>query len=176
MTDDRLLSLRPGADEFAPWYAGYVARVPDGDVLHALRTGIDETEQLLSGLTEAQAAFRYAPGKWSVRQVVGHLCDSERVFSYRALRFARNDPTELAGYNENLFAAEAGSDQRSLASLTVELREIRLATVSLLDALPDQAWSRRGVANGAPVTVRAIAWIIAGHERHHVNVIQTRYL
>ena len=169
-------ALRPGADEHAPYYARYVALVPEGDVIQTLRSQIDETLTLLRGIPEAKSLTRYAPDKWTVRQVIGHMCDTERIFAYRALRFARNDTTELPGYDQDAFVASSRSDDRTLASFCQELEALRRATVCLFEPLTDGELRRRGIANGNPVSVRAIAYIIAGHERHHVNILRSRYL
>lgn len=168
-------AVRPGDDEFLAYYARYVDRVPDGDVLDHLAGQIGEVREHLGALSEEQAGFRYAPGKWSVREVLGHMMDVERVMSHRALRFARADATPLPGFDENTWIAPAGFDGRSLGSLLDEAEAVRAATLALFRNLPDEAWSRGGEANGAHVTVRALAWIIAGHERHHLTLIEERY-
>lgn len=169
-------TIRPGPGEYAPFYAGYVARVPDGDVLATLEAQLREAVSLLEGVPAGREGHRYAPGKWSVREVVGHVADAERIFAYRALRFARGDRTPLPGFEENGYVRAAGSDARPLAELTGELRTVRLATLSLFRGLPAEAWSRSGEASGAPVTVRALAWIAAGHAAHHLHVLRERYL
>lgn len=165
----------PAPDEFAPFYAGYVARVPEGDIVDTLARQIDGTIALLAGLEDGRAGFRYAPDKWSVRQVVGHLSDSERVFATRALRFARADTTALPGFDEKRYVATGGFDDRSLADLVAEFRAVRAATVALLRGLPADAWTRAGTANQARVSVRALAWITAGHELHHREILRDRY-
>lgn len=166
---------RPAESEYAPYYARYVALVPDGPIVETLRRQIAETSSLLKPLPDDRARHRYAPGKWSVKEVVGHLADSERVFAYRALRFARADGTGLPGFDENAYAAKAGHDERPLADVLEELEVVRAATVALLQGLPDPAWDRGGAANDVHVTVRALAWIIAGHERHHRAILAERY-
>lgn len=166
---------RPHDDEFAPFYAGYVARVPEGDVLALLSEQGDETQRRLGGLSTDQALYRYAPGKWSVKEVLGHLADAERIFAYRALRIARGDETPLPGFDENLYVPAGNFDQRDLAHLLAELATVRAATLSLLRTLDDAAWRRRGLCNNHPVSVRALAFIVAGHELHHVNVLAERY-
>jgi hypothetical protein len=170
------LARRPEPGEHVPFYAGYVALVPDGDVLATLRAQAGETVSLLRGLPSDRAGHRYAPGKWSLGQVVGHVADAERVFAYRALAFARGDASELPGFDENAYAEASPAVDRPLAEVLGDLAAVRGATLSLFGALPGAAWARRGVANGNPVTVRALAWIIAGHERHHVRVLRERYL
>lgn len=169
-------ATRPGADEHAPYYGAYVGKVPDGDVVRTLAAQIGETAALLRGIPEAGAGHRYAEGKWSIREVVGHVADAERIFAYRALRFARGDGTELPGFDEAAFVARSRLDHRTLGSLVDELLAVRGATVALFDHLFPEEWDRRGTANGKVMSVRALAWVIAGHERHHVAVLRERYL
>ncbi|HEX5831177.1 MAG TPA: DinB family protein [Gemmatimonadaceae bacterium] len=168
-------AVRPGADEYLAYYARYIDRVPDGDILAHLEGQIEDVRARLGTFSEERAGFRYAPGKWSVREVVGHMIDVERVMAHRALRFARADVTPLPGFDENAWIAPAGFDARALASLLDEAAAVRAATLALFRNLPEEAWSRGGEANGAHVTVRALAWIIAGHERHHLTLIEERY-
>lgn len=165
---------RPAADEHAAYYGKYVALVED-DPLDALRGLAQSTPALLLRATDEQAVFRYAPGKWSVKQVVGHLCDVERVFGYRALRIARADATPLPGFDEDAWAAASGADARTMTDLVAEYRAVRAATEALFDTFDDAAFARRGTANGHPVSVRALAHIIAGHERAHVAMLHERY-
>jgi uncharacterized damage-inducible protein DinB len=167
---------RPAGSEHASYYARYVALVPDGAIADTLRRQIPETVALVKPLTEGRARHRYAPGKWSVKEVLGHVADSERVFAYRALWFARSEGVALPGFDENSFAANAGFDERPLEDLIAELEAVRAATVALFRSLDDAAWDRSGVANDAPVSVRALAWIIAGHELHHRGILAERYL
>jgi hypothetical protein len=167
---------RPGPDEYAPFYAGYVAAVPEGDVLALLERQTDDVLALLQSLEPRRWRHRYAAGKWSVAEVLGHLCDAERVLGYRALRFARDDHTELPGFDENAWVPTAEFDARTPASLLAEYVAVRRATVALFRGLPPSAGARRGVANGSPVTVRALLYIVTGHERHHLRVLRERYL
>ena len=167
---------RPAGDEYAQFYAGYVAGVPDGELLVLLRDQLAETEALLRQFTGPRADHRYAPGKWSVKEVVGHLADAERIFAYRALRFARGDRTPLPGFDENEFVRGSNFAARALPEIAGELRSVRMATITLFAGLSEDALLRRGRANDAEVSVRAIAWIIAGHERHHARIIRERYL
>ncbi len=169
-------SIRPAPDEHAPFYGGYIAKVADGDVVHQLEEQIVDTLGLLESLPEEKAGHRYAEGKWSIREVVGHLCDTERVFSYRAMRFARADATRLPGFDENHFVANGRFEGRSLQSLAEELETVRWATVAFFDALDDECWLRRGVANDKEMSVRALAWTAAGHELHHRQILLDRYL
>jgi len=169
-------NIRPASDEHAPYYASYVSQVPDGDVIATLAEQIDDALELLRPLGEERALFRYAPGKWSVKEVVNHLIDAERVFMYRALSFARGATDSLPSFDEDAWAPMMESDSVPLDELVDEFAAVRSATVSLLAHLPREAWSRRGIASGKGVSVRALAWITAGHERHHRRVLRERYL
>jgi uncharacterized damage-inducible protein DinB len=166
----------PGPDEYGAYYAGYVAHVPAGaDILDLLGRQRDSTLARFAAVPEARGAHRYAPGKWSVREILVHLSDVERIMAYRALRVARGDATPLPGFDENAYALLSNAEAHPLAALAEEWSDVRRATLSLFRHLPDEAWTRRGTASGAPVTVRALAWIIAGHERHHLAVLAERY-
>ena len=169
-------TARPDATEYAPFYAGYVAGVPESDIVAVLRESGRDILAALAAIPESQGGHRYAAGKWSVREVIGHLIDAERIFSYRALRLARADATPLPGFEENDYVRAAHSDERSLADLVDELRAVRESTVRLFASLPDDAWNRRGVVNGREISVRALAYITAGHARHHLGVLRDRYL
>lgn len=170
------LSARPAEDAVPAFYRGYVARVPDGDIAATLTAQIDDTASLLAHLSDEQALHRYATGKWSIKEVVGHVADAERVFAYRILRFARGDATPLAGFDENQYVPAGRFDDRSLADLIGEFRAVRAATTVLLRGLPFDSLDRRGTANGVPLTARAIAWTTAGHELHHRHILRERYL
>ncbi len=167
---------KPEAGEFPPYYQGYVDAAPPGDVVATLEDQRAETVALLRGLTEAQGAHRYASGKWSVKEVVGHLSDAERVFAHRALRFARNDPATLPGFDENAWVPAGGFDRRTTGELADEWEAVRRATLALFRSLDDAAAARRGVANKNPVSVRALAWICLGHTAHHLRILRERYL
>jgi len=167
---------RPTKGEYADWHAGYVALVPEGDVRDHLRTQIFETITLLAGVAEAKAEQAYGPGKWTLKEVVLHMCDAERVFDYRLLRIARGDATPLPGFEQDEWVPHSCANRRSMASLLLEYAAIRAATVQLIDSLSDEAWERRGTASRSPVSARALAHICAGHERHHVRIIRERYL
>lgn len=166
---------RPEKNEYFEYYDRYVARVPAGSVLETLENQLGETRRLLAPLSEEQALHRYAPDKWSIKQVIGHLCDTERVMSHRALRFARADRTPLPGFDENDYVKAADFDARSLSSLLDELGDVRRATLSMLRGLNEAALVRIGEANERDVSVRALAYIIAGHELHHVAILRERY-
>lgn len=166
---------RPGPDEYAGFFARYVDSVPDGDIVAQLESQGSATQQLLASIGEERAGYRYAPDKWSIKQVIGHITDSERVFAYRLMAIARGETQSLPGFDENEYMANVNFDKQSLAELAEGLAATRRATLALVRGLDDQAWSRRGVANQNPVTVRAMAWVAAGHERHHLNVLRERY-
>ena len=168
--------IRPGADEFAPFYAGYVAQVPDGDIVEALIGGAEIAAALLGDLSDSAASHAYAPGKWTLKEVALHCADAERVFGYRALRIGRGDSTPLPGWDEQAYAPLSGAAVRSMESILDELQSVREATVTLFSGLPADAWTRRGKANGQPVSVRGLAWITAGHLLHHLGIVQDRYL
>jgi hypothetical protein len=167
---------RPVEGEFLPYYERYIALVPPGDVLSTLDAQMSETQTLLRGLPASIATYRYAPGKWSVNEIIGHLIDSERIFADRALRFARNDPTPLPGFEQDDYISNSKFDLYPLAELASELDCVRRSTVFLFKHLEEPDWVRRGVANNAEVSVRALAYIIAGHELHHRDVLHARYL
>lgn len=168
--------IRPGGDECAPFYAGYVQQVPDGDIVEALIGGAEIASALLGDIPEEIANRAYAPGKWTLKEVVLHCADAERIFTYRALRIARGDQTPLPGFDENAYAVLSGASVRSLEDILDELESVREASVTLFSGLPADAWTRRGTASEKTVSVRALAWITAGHLLHHLGVIQDRYL
>ncbi|GAB5535165.1 MAG: DinB family protein [Rubricoccaceae bacterium] len=165
---------RPAPSESGAYYHRYIAHVPDGDILDTLGRQLDDTAELLAGVEDG--SMRYAPDKWTVRQVLIHMIDTERVFAYRALRFARGDETPLPGYDQDEFMQTTDVSERSIASLLDEFRSVRASTLSLLRGLDDAAWDRAGVASGHPMTTRGAVWVIAGHERHHAAVLRDRYL
>lgn len=167
---------RPHANEHAPYYARYVDLVPETDILGALEKQAAETQSVLSAIDESRAQFRYAPDKWSIKQLVGHIEDSERVFTYRALTFARGGTTPLPGFDEKEFMARSPFDSTTMKQRNEGLANVRRATMSLFRALDDEAWERGGIASEANVTVRALAYITLGHERHHLKILRERYL
>ncbi|MCA8976984.1 MAG: DinB family protein, partial [Planctomycetes bacterium] len=166
---------RPGADEYAPMFAAYVARVPDGDVLGHLRLRGESTAALLAGLSPAQADHAYAAGKWTVKRLIQHLADGERLFCYRALCIARGDTQPLPGFDEVGYAANDGSESRPMAAIAADFSAVRAASLTLFSGFDDAVWLRRGNANGSPLTVRAALWLIAGHELHHLAGLRERY-
>ncbi len=170
------LSLpRPAPHESAPFYHGYISRVADGQIGEYLVEQLQDLERLMAPLDDAMARARYAPGKWSVKEVVGHITDAERIFGYRLLRIARGDATPLPGFDENAYVPPAEFDARTLASLLGEFRALRRSTIAFLEGLPRDAWARAGQASGASVSARALAYIIVGHVMHHAAVLCERY-
>jgi uncharacterized damage-inducible protein DinB len=167
---------RPADHEYAPHYAGYIAQVPDGDIVARMERQMEETYAFLGQLGEARGDHRYGPGKWSIKEVIGHLADGERVFAYRALRFARGDETPLASFDENAWVPQSGCDRRTLGDLAAEFRAVRMATLALARSLTDATAIRTGVASGKTVSVRALIYMIAGHELHHLAILRERYL
>jgi DinB superfamily len=169
------LRARPEASEYAPFFHRYVASVPDGDVVELLRTGGRELIETIGRIPESRGGHRYGPDKWTIRQVIGHLIDAERIFTYRALRIARGDRTPLAPFDENAYVRTAGSDGRTLADLARELECVREASVRLFESLPDGAWALSGIASEREISVRALAYITDGHARHHLQILRERY-
>ena len=160
---------RPQASEYAPYYEKYVALVPDGEIVETLEAQLREMKLLLGTLSEKGAEFQYAARKWSIKEVLGHISDTERIFAYRMLRIARGNQTPLAGFEQDDYVKTGNFSARPLAELLEEF------TIALARSLDEAAWLRRGVANQKEISVRAQAFIIAGHERHHRVVLQERY-
>jgi hypothetical protein len=169
-------SLRPQPGEFAPYYDRYISLVQSNDVLASLDEQRRQTLLLLSGRAEADGDLRYAPGKWSLKEVLGHLNDTERIMTYRALRISRGDQTPIEGYEQDDYVRNGPFAHCTLADLIEEYIAVRRATISLFRNLDEPAWSRRGIANKNEVTVRALAYIIAGHELHHRRLLEEKYL
>ena len=167
---------RPQSTDYAAYYANYVMQVPDGDFLETLEKQLQEMQSLLGSLTEIQADFRYAPAKWSIKEVLGHINDAERIFSYRILRIARGDETPLPGFEQDDYVKTAISSSRKLSSLLEEFASIRRSTISLIRSLDDTAWLRHGTASGQPITALAQAFVILGHALHHQRVLAERYV
>jgi hypothetical protein len=172
MTNDR----RPDRSEAAAYYFTYIDQVGDGDICDILATQERETLALLDGITHEQSHRRYAEGKWSLREVLAHINDCERMFVFRALWFARGFDSPLPSFDQDIAMATAGADARSWSSLVAEFRAIRSATRPFFEQLPAEAWSRRGIASGNPFSVRALAYITAGHVIHHARIVRERYL
>jgi uncharacterized damage-inducible protein DinB len=170
------MHLRPEQQDYAAPFHTYIRLVPDGDLIEILSQQLAETRTLLASIPEDSGGFRYAEGKWSLRQVVGHVVDSERIFAYRALRIGRNDPTPLAGFDQDVLAASSPFDEIPLRDILHEFEAVRTASIFLLRGMQPEAWNRLGTSDGKPLTMRAIAFVIAGHELHHRDIIRTRYL
>lgn len=167
---------KPLRDEYPAYYENYIGLVPDGELTDILNTQIQDMITLFSSVDETQANYRYAENKWTLKEVIGHITDTERIMSYRLLRIARGDQTPLSGYDDEHYVREASFHSRSLSDLLEELVAVRYSTVSLIKGLNENTWPRKGIANNGEITVRALAYIIAGHELHHVKIIKERYL
>jgi len=169
------LSSRPEADEHSPYFGRYITLVSESDIVSVLQRQIKETLPLLAVLTETQAAFRYAADKWSIKQVVGHLIDVERIMAYRALHIARNDQIALPGFEQDDYMRFAPFDHCAFPDLLTEFEHVRTANVHMFRNLDAEAWSRRGKVNDNETSVRALAYIIAGHELHHRKIVREKY-
>lgn len=167
---------RPTATELASYYQRYVDRCEGDDLMDALRRSLDQSRELFERIPEDMGDHRYAPGKWTIKDVAQHMIDSERVFAYRALRFARNDATPLPGFEEDDYARNAPTASRSLDGLATEMGIVRRASMLLFQSFDGTMLLRQGIANGNPFSVRALGWIIAGHNTHHLGIINERYL
>jgi hypothetical protein len=167
---------RPQPGEFAPYYDRYISLVPGNDILAVLDDQRRQTLLLLCGRTEADGDLRYAPDKWSLKEVIGHLNDTERIMAYRALRISRGDTTPIEGYEQDDYVRNSPLARRPLEDLIEDYIAVRRATLTLFRNLDETAWTRCGIANKNEVTVRALAYIIAGHELHHRKMIEEKYL
>jgi hypothetical protein len=170
------MNQRPASTEYGPYFEKYVNLVPEGDLLQLLPQQIKETTDLLRNITDAQGEYRYAPGKWSLKEVIGHMSDTERVMSYRLLRIARGDQTPLMGFDQDTYVNSAAFELHSVQDLLEELTAVRQATLYLLHGLTDEAWGRTGTVSNKEISVKSLAYIIAGHELHHRNIIEASYL
>ncbi|WP_147532819.1 DinB family protein [Bacillus marasmi] len=162
--------------EYGPYFATYVKRVPEGEIIEILSSQLKETLKLIQGLNEDQAMYRYQVGKWSVKEVIGHMTDTERIMAYRLMSIARGETASLPGFDEQSYVEHANFDQITLNELGENFKTVRESTIQLLKTLPESAWHNSGSANGTQVTVRALAYIIAGHEIHHRSIINERYI
>lgn len=166
---------KPTGDEHAQYYASYIAQVRGDDAWRHMADEAETMQAALGAIDEARSTFRYAAGKWSIKQVVGHMIDAERVFGYRALTFARGDTTALPGMDQDEWMTHSEFDARPFPGLVEELRRVRLATLSLFEGFAPAAYLRTGIASGNRFSVRALAWIVAGHATHHMHVLRERY-
>ncbi len=167
---------RPGANEYFEYYHGYISKVEGADLLTTLRQRRDLVADLYSSISEDRSRFRYAEGKWSIRELLGHLVDTERVFAFRSLSFARGDAGPIPGMDQDEFMRHANFDERDLEDILKEFLLVRESNISMFSSLPTDAWDRRGVASGYEFTVRALGYIIAGHEIHHTDILIARYI
>lgn len=174
-TIKRIEKPKPG--EYPEYAIQYIGLLPDdGLLLEHLRNNLEMTKHLIRSLPDETLLFRYTEGKWTIKEILGHIIDDERIYVYRALRFARNDATEIPGFDPDHYALYSGSNERTAENLLAELTAVRQATIAFFSSVPDEAWTRTGVANGNRVSVRALAYHIAGHELRHVNIIKEWYL
>lgn len=167
---------RPSKSEYPNYYVPYVDLVPEADLVQLLEENLQKTIALFEGISEEDSLHRYAKGKWSIKEVLGHIADTERIMSYRLLRVARGDQTPLAGFDENDYVQAAQSNNLSLKTILEDFKVVRKATISLIKNLPENTWANIGNANGTEITTRAIAYIIAGHQMHHCKIVEERYL
>ncbi|MFF0825638.1 DinB family protein [Brevibacillus sp. NPDC003359] len=167
---------RPERDEYAAYFDYYVGLVPEGDLQMILMQQGERQVRLFSSLAPEQMDYRYAPGKWTVKEVLGHLVDTERIMSYRLLRIARGDQTPLVGFDENTFVEQACFQQRELSDLLEEYKAVRASTIAQVRGISPEAWLRTGLANGNKLSARTLAYVIAGHEAHHSAILKDRYL
>jgi hypothetical protein len=167
--------VRPIIGEFSSAFEGYVALVPESDIISVLREQTTEFAALISTIPEERGGFRYGPDKWTIREVFGHIGDCELVMSYRATCLARGEQSELPGFDENEYARTANFDDWTLAELGTQFESLRNASVAILAHLDSEAWKRKGIVNNNPITVPAIAWVMAGHLRHHMKILKERY-
>ena len=166
---------RPSADEHLPYFSRYIDLVPDGGIVAQLASQLEPLLSRLAGLSQAQALHRYAPDRWSVLEVIGHLCDVERVFSFRALHLARGDASALPGFDQDVWMRGVDWNDRRLADVLAEWRAARAAALGVFEHLSAEAWSRRAVVSGHALTPRACAYIMVGHVRHHVRSLEETY-
>ncbi|WP_462408655.1 DinB family protein [Neobacillus sp. Marseille-QA0830] len=167
---------RPNENEYPEYYVPYVQLVPDGDLLQILKENLKQVTELFNNISENDADFRYAPNKWSIKEVLGHMTDTERIMTYRLLRIGRGDRTPLAGFDETIFVTGSEVRQLPVKKILEDFTAVRNATITLVQNMPESAWANVGLANEMEVTARAIAYIIAGHEMHHRNIVTDRYL
>jgi hypothetical protein len=166
---------RPETTEYAPYYTQYIARVPEGDIFTVFSDQMKKYREAMGRTSEEAAARPRREGEWTIKDVLGHLCDAERVFGYRALRFARGDSKELAGWEQDDYVREAGANSRTLDDLLSEFEYLRRANMAMFRSMKDEATARTGVANGNRVSVRALAFILTGHAEHHLNLLKERF-
>jgi hypothetical protein len=169
------MTERPEPTEYDLYYARYIDLVPEGEIVMTLQSQVEKTLALLNSVPESKAGYAYDTGKWSIAEVMGHVIDAERIFTYRALRIGRNDKTPLPGFEQDDYIANTDFKKRTIGSLKEEWTVVRQASLQLFSHFTDEEWMRRGIASGKPISTRALAYIVSGHELHHVNVLKTRY-
>ncbi|MBL7815724.1 MAG: DinB family protein [Saprospiraceae bacterium] len=168
---------KPAVGDYAPYFQNYMNQVPeDGNLLTHLKDIQKEMEQLVLSLPEEKLTYRYAEGKWTIKDILVHLMDAERIFIYRALRFARADETPLAGFDENVYVPVANADARKIKSILKEGITLRASTIEFIKTLDRKALKRKGLSNNNPITVLTLVNLVYGHQRHHMNIIKERYL
>lgn len=170
------MPLKPTDNEYAPYYAKYISLVTEGDILAAMEQQPDEVSRIASAFPAGREQHRYEKGKWSVREVLGHLLDSERVFGFRAFCFSRGEKAPLPSFDENMYVERSHYDEAPLAELVAAFHALRKSNIAFLRRLEENQWREIGTASGYPVSVRALAWIMVGHARHHLNVLRDRYI
>ncbi|MDN4074017.1 DinB family protein [Fictibacillus terranigra] len=166
---------KPKTNEYDSYYERYIATLPNQEIVTILEEQAEQTQQMVQGLSEKQALFKYGPDKWSIKEVIGHMTDTERIMSYRLLSIARGDKGLLPGFDENAYVEQASFNRKPLSDLLQQYQIVRQSTILLIKSIEEEAWTRSGNANGSEVTVRAIASIIAGHEKHHLVILKERY-
>lgn len=167
---------RPNKNEYPDYYEEYIKLVPEGEMVSILKKNLELTMALFNGISESEGNYRYAPDKWSIKEVLGHMTDTERILSTRLLRIGRGDVTPLSGFNENFYVDGAEFDKQTTQNILDEFVSVRKATISLIKNMPEESWLRKGLANGIINTARSLVYSIAGHELHHCKIIQERYL
>lgn len=166
---------RPDPSDYAPYFSRYIDLVPETDIITALESQMADTTKSLRSISEERGSFRYAPGKWTIKGVIGHVGDGERVFGYRAMCFARGEKTSLPNFDENTYAEQADFERWPMKALVDHLEQQRRANVLMFRNLADDAWDRKGLASNNPATPRSMAFIMVGHERHHLRVLREKY-
>ena len=167
---------KPETSEYNEYYGKYISLIDDSDLIGTLENQIRETRDLFAGFPEERGVYAYAAGKWTLKEVISHLLDGERIFAYRLLRIARGDATPLEGFEQDGYIENSHANERSFSDLICEFGELRVANLRLMQSLDVSDWQRMGTASGSPVSTRALAFIMAGHVRHHLNIVKERYL
>jgi uncharacterized damage-inducible protein DinB len=170
------MSHRPNANEYAPYYHTYVGKVSEGELIQLLTAQIEDTLAIFAGISEEQGGYRYAEGKWSIKEVLNHLIDTERVMAYRALAVGRGDKTALPGFDQDDYVASFDANKRTVAEMAAEFKIVRQSSIALFQSFTDKMMQEVGTASGFPISARALAYIILGHELHHVGILKERYL